>query len=176
MAETTPTHINAATRYFGGMNMRGLTGGSSLATSTAWGTANLAWYLPFSLPWSYTVRRLFLLNGATASGNIDFGIYSVGGTKLGSTGVFAQTGTTVIQYASLASPLVLPAGNYFCGISLSSATGTVAMNINITANLGRLMGLYQQATAHPLPSPATFAAWNSTGYPLIGFTRTSTGY
>jgi hypothetical protein len=176
MAETTPTHLNSVTRYFGGANYRSLLAGAAPTTSTAWGTANLAWFLPFSLPWSYTVQRLFLANGATVNGNIDLGIYSLAGAKLASTGAVAQATVTEVQYVALGSPLVLAAGTYLFGISLSSATGTVSMSASVTPPFGRIMGMFQQATAHPLPTTATLAAWNSTGYPLVGITRTTSGY
>lgn len=44
------------------------------------------------------------------------------------------------------------------------------------ANTGRLAGMYQQASALPLPGQATFAAYAGVGLPLIGITNTDSGF
>jgi hypothetical protein len=176
MADTTPTHISSLSRYMGGINVRNLTATSTFA-STVWYANNQAVYLPFSLPWSYTINRVFCANGATASGNVAMGIYTVPGVQLYGSASTAQAGTSNLQYISLGSPLTLAAGNYFFGLELSSTVGTIIMTTGVTANFGRMAGLYQQAVGSmPLPTTPTFAAWNSIGYPICGFTRTSSGY
>lgn len=175
MADTTPTHIPILSRYGGGMNFRAWAP-NSLATSTTWPSANLAMYLPFSLPWSYTVNRLELRNGSTAAGNWDLGVYNFSGVKLASSGAVAQSGTVTIQYFSLAAPLTLSAGDYYLGISCSTNTGTFGGSSTSMTSFGRLMGLYQQASAHPLPATTTFAAWAQATPPFVGLTRTSANY
>lgn len=160
----------------GGLNYRAIAG-TSPSTSTVWPAANRAVYIPFSLAYSYTVRRVFWSNGAVVSGNVDAGVYSRTGTRLASCGSTAQAGTTDIQYsASLASPLTLAAGDYFFGLAYSSATATCLSSTQVTAANGRGMGLYQQAAAFALPATATFAAWASTVYPMCGITRSSSGF
>jgi hypothetical protein len=174
MADTTPLLINTLSRYAGGPNNRGLGGGAT--GSVAWGTANLVLYLPFTLPWTYTVRRIFWVNGAAVAGNVVAGIYSMAGTQLYATAATAQAGTNVSQYVTLPSPLVLSSGPGFIAIGCSSVTAQLQM-MNISVDRGRLSGLYQQAAAIPLPATATFAAWSQTfGNPLCGFTRTASGY
>lgn len=176
MADTTATHLHTGTRYGGGMNLRALAIGNQ-ATSTAWGTANLALYLPFSLPYSYTVNRLCYAVGATANGNVTMGIYGEATRALqASVAATAQGTINTIQYLSLASPLTLAAGDYFVAIALSSATGTVLAASLATPGYGRTWGGYQQAASIPLPATATFAAFAATPWPLLGMTRTSSGY
>jgi hypothetical protein len=176
VAETTPTHINSLSRYMGGINIRNLTATSTFA-STAWYANNQAIYIPFALPWSYTINRVFCANGATASGNVAIGIYTLARVQLYGSASTAQSGTSNLQYISLGSPITLAAGNYYFGIELSSTVGTIIMTTGITPTLGRMAGLYQEAVGTmPLPTTPTLAAWNSTGYPICGFTRTSSGY
>jgi hypothetical protein len=177
MADLTPFHINSYTRYAGGLNARAWNF-TNVGASTVWYAADQIAYLPFSLPWSYTAKRVFWANGATVAGNVDMGIYSLAGAKLTSTGLTAQAGVSVLQYASLPVPYVLAAGSYLWGITLTNGTATIILNTTLTAVLGRFSGLYQQANGAgaALPATATFAAWNSVGYPFIGMTRTASGF
>lgn len=175
MADITPYHINSYSRFMGGVNVRLL--GIGGPASVVWPSANLAVYIPFSLPWSYTVRRVFVGNGATLNGNIDIGIYNSAGARQYSSGSTAQAGTSAIQYITLGSPLVLAAGTYFLAVASNSATATFQMAGTNMPTSGRLAGLLQQATAFPLPATATFAQWSqTTGYLLCGVTRTATGF
>lgn len=152
-------------------------GAAAQATSYLWPVANLAVYIPFTLPWPYPVRRAFWCNGSNVTGNYDIGIYTAGGVKIWSSGSTAQTGASAIQYVTVTPDLLLPAGKYYLGLVNNGTTNRgFGTPTQVTAIIGRFMGLYQQATALPLPAAATFAAWNNIGYPLCGITRTASGF
>lgn len=142
--------------------------------TSAWPAANLALYIPIVLPYAYPAKRVWWVNGATASGNVDLGVYSSAGTRLFSTGATAQAGTNAPQYVTV-DWLVQP-GEYYLALSLSSSTGTVQRSVIIPTAFERVLGGLQQATAHPLPSSMTPAALGQAFWPLFGLTRTTTGF
>lgn len=137
-----------------------------------------ALFIPFAIPWPYPVRRVFWANGTTPAGNNDFGIYSPGGARIFSTGAVAQAGASTFQYSTPAVPFMLSPGAYLFAISNSSGTNANKYTgvTTVGANEGRITGMLKQAAAHPLPDQATFAQWTATGLPLIGITRTPSGF
>jgi hypothetical protein len=138
--------------------------------SAAWPSANRAIFIPLYLSAPFVVATAFWANGGTASGNIDVGVYDVAGTRLGSIGTTAQSGTSTVQSASLA--LALAPGVYFLAIAMDNTTGTVrAINIgNTSLLLMEVCGIQQMASAFVLPSTATFANPASAFIPFIGLT------
>lgn len=117
--------------------------------------ANNAVYVPFALTATKTAYKMFCLNGATATGNVDLGIYSSAGTRLVSIGATAQSGTDTTQIFDIADTS-LAAGQYYMAISFSS-TGTIYAQ-TISAVPSEFYNIRRQGTAHPLPATATFAA------------------
>lgn len=142
--------------------------GNVTPASAAWGTTNDAMYCPIALHAPFLVRKVWWVNGGTASGNVDVGVYSMGGARILSCGSTAQAGTTAIQSAApSAGSVLLTPGAYYLAIALSSATGTIIQ----IANAARYMaanGCAQQATALPLPDPATPATVTRTNLPVFG--------
>jgi hypothetical protein len=175
VAETTPTHIHTYTRWTCGLDNR-ITAVAGTPASNNWPTANLAMYIPLSIPWSYTVNRVFWINGATTGGTASVAILDSAGVRLATSGSTVQSGASALQYVALGSPLVMAAGRYFIGLSFSGTTTVAWLTTGFTADFGRMAGMYQQATAHPIPTSATFASFASTGYPFAGITRTSSGF
>lgn len=165
-----PTFIHSWSAYMGGAQRAVSNPGAPAALT--W-TANAAIYIPLNLPWPYYVARGFWYNGSTVSGNADFGIYSVGGAKLFTAGSTAAAGATGPQYVTVG--MLLSPGRYFLAYAQSGTTA-VAEGVAITAPNGRIMGLYQQAAALPLPSSATFAQYAAVGLPLIGITNRASGF
>lgn len=128
-----------------------------LGISTAvWPTANKALYVPFSVQSPITVTQFFWENGGTLSGNVDVGIYDLGGKRLVSSGSVAQSGTSVIQSVDT-TDLLLQAGAYYLAMAMDNGTGQIG-RWSPSAAYGRALGLAEQATAFPLPATATFAA------------------
>jgi hypothetical protein len=136
--------------------------------SSAWGTANQAYFYPVWVPDPCVVTTLWWQNGATASGNVDVGIYTDQGNRLISTGATPQIGTSVVQSVDIPDTPI-PAGLCYCAIALSSATGTIwTTATSISGSLVVISG-YQQAGACPLPNPATFATTVGTNIGLMKF-------
>ncbi len=141
--------------------------------STAWPSANLAIYVPFYLTSPFTIQQLFWLNGAAVSGNVDMGVFDRRGTKLVSTGSTLQAGTTSMQSVTLGTPLTLGVGLFFLGMAVDNIAaaifGVPAGNIGFTV----AVGVYQQATAFPLPARATFATPTFDFVPSMAITSRS---
>lgn len=97
----------------------------SAPASAAWPTNNLAYHIPLYLPKTDMLMNFWVWNGATASSNINIGIYRQSDlTLMVSSGVIAQTGTNVIQVLA-ATDTIIPAGAYYMSMGLSSTAGTV---------------------------------------------------
>jgi hypothetical protein len=137
--------------------------------SAVWPSANRAIYIAFELDRPMWVTQMYALNGATAAGNMDIGLYAADGTRLVSNGSVAQTGTTVLQAFNI-TDTYLDSGAYWMALALSSASGTMFRLTHGAANDWLIWGGLQQDTAFPLPTTATFAV-NTTPYlPLFGLT------
>lgn len=139
-------------------------------------SANRALYLPLWLPFAYPVRRIFWCNGATANGNTDAGIYNESQQLIYSTGATAQAGTNAPQYTTLSPELLLQPGFYWLAISHSNTTGTFFRSQQPGALGARAASMYEQAAAHPLPATMTPAAVTGAYVPLMGITRTTSGF
>lgn len=141
--------------------------------SVAWGTANLGIWVPFRIPTGnvFSSARAWLLNGTTANGNVDIGIYDESFARLASTGAVAQSGVGALQDLAALSASLAP-GRYYLAISLSSATGTV-FSTSVAAAYGAAAGCFQQAAAHPLPATATPALYAQTFVPVFGISSRS---
>jgi hypothetical protein len=178
--QVVPTFIQAWSKYSIGFAIRLVQGGAS-PSAQDW-TANVAMYLPLYLPWSYNVRRIFCYCGNnTLSGNVDIGIYTERGGRVYSTGSTPLTGApgSGPLYVTPATPLLLGPGAYFMAYACDTGGGgsSRAFTTGFNATQGRMMGVYQQASAFPLPAAATFAAYTGTpGVPLVGITNTSSGF
>lgn len=136
--------------------------------SAAWPSANRAIYVPFSIRESITVISLFVVNGATAAGNFDIGIYSQDGARIVSLGSTVQTGTSTIQNTSITATRIGP-GRFYLALVLSSASGTVfTWNSGVTGVTSNTVGIYSQTTALPLPASATFATAAGSAIPIFG--------
>jgi len=155
---------------------RALTGNNFLfagAVSAVYITANMAFYVPFIISESFPLKRMFVHNGATASGATDLGVFTNEGNRIvsanSSGNVLTQAGVSLIQYYDVTDTVLTP-GQYYMAISHSDIVGTVfrsAAPIHAT----RQYGVFQQATAHPLPATATFAAMASIYMPMFGLSQ-----
>ena len=143
-----------------------------LAASATWVTANAAIYVPFRIAQPLTVVKLFMLNGAAVSGNVDVGIYGISDagtpTRMVSSGSTAQSGVSVIQEFNITDTLIGP-GLFYLALAVDNTTATFLRQVTLIANL-ELLGAAQQATAFPLPATATFAVVTSSYLPMFGLT------
>lgn len=144
-----------------------------LNSAQAYPSANLATYVPFSLSRSIVVTQLWVANGTVAAGNIDIGIYSVDGARLTSLGSTAMAGTSVLQGSTITNITIGP-GQYYLAFACSSTSAHI-LSVTSAAYKIRTLGVYQQASALPLPASATFAT-NTTpvNLPIFGLTTQAT--
>ena len=140
---------------------------AAFGTSTTWPTANKAFFLAWELLAPYTVRRLWVYNGAAVSGNLDVGLYSHDGTRLVSSGSTAQAGTNTLQLMDVTDVLLAP-GLYYLALCLDNTTGAVMSAPATLANAAR--GGAQMLTAFPLPTVATLATVSAGQRPHFGLT------
>lgn len=141
-------------------------GPTNYASST-YVSANRALFIPFHVYRSILVTKLWSANGATASGNIDVGLYNADKRYIISSGSTAQAGTNTCQQFDITDTLLTP-GDYYLAVAMDNATGTLFRSAQTAVNLRRA-GLLQQASAFALPTTTfTGAAIASAFIPLIG--------
>lgn len=149
-----------------GQAVRGF--GTTSVASTAWGTANMAIYVPIVLPVPVLVVKAWVANGATANGNVDVAAYDAAGNRLVSAGSTLQAGTGDLQEFNV-TDTVLPAGLIYIALASSSTTATFLIAVT-TVPKATAHGMYTQASAFALPATATFANADAiTFVPLFGF-------
>lgn len=148
-------------------------GGSALenAVSLAYPGANRAILVPFTvLAGPITVVKLFALNGATASGNIDVGLYDSAFTRIVSAGSTAQAGTNAMQEFDIADT-VLGAGRFYLAVAMDNTTGTLFRSTFASGSRMMFTGCAQMAAAFPLPATITPASVSVSNYiPIVGLT------
>lgn len=141
-------------------------GFQAIGAGAVWPSANRAIFVPLLLRSQIQVKRLFALNAAAVSGNIDVGIYTFDGTLIVSTGGTAQLGIVQPQFFDI-TDLTLPPGKYYLAAALDNITGTNQRS-NPAIVICRGIGILQMATAYPLPTTAVFATVASAYIPAIG--------
>lgn len=138
-------------------------------TSTAWTSANLAIYIPFTIAHPFTPSKMWWINGVTVgTNNVDVGIYDSQGNQLFHSGSTLTSGVSVSQSVSVSS-LTLQRGTYYFAMAMDGTTDVLAQ-ISIGAVFSRAFGVLQQATAFPLPATATFATMTAVRFPIVGVT------
>lgn len=135
-------------------------------------TANRAYLIPFHIQEPITVTKLFCANGATASGNVDVGIYSSSFVRIASSGSTAQAGTNTLQIFDITDITIGP-GDFYLAIALNNGTGTIfSQNVGVT--IGNRIGLLQMASAFPLPATITPATVSAGVTPIVGLRQRGT--
>lgn len=136
--------------------------------SNVFPASNKAYFLPISITQPIVITAFFCINGATASGNLDIGLFDRVGTRIISTGSTAQSGTSQVQSISVANTSVGP-GLFYLALAADNGTGTFFALTNASVRFTSIIGEYNQSTAFPLPATATFATSTSFYVPIIGF-------
>lgn len=136
-------------------------------------SANLAIYVPFRVTKSATAYRMFCVNGATASGNLNMAIYNSAWANQVETGSTAQSGTSTYQDVEIADTVLAP-GLYYMALSLDNTMGTFD-HAQSFSRLNRAWGIAQEAAAFAMPATATPAAPTTViDIPLFGVSFRST--
>jgi len=132
--------------------------------SGAWPTANKAFYQPIYIPESCTMTH-FVYYGDGASGNVCMALYNSAGVRLVTTGSVAHVGGTSAHV--IAANYSLDTGAYFIGCAMDNAAGSM-FRYNASIQILRLAGCFQETSAFPLPTTATFAVMTVAYLPMAG--------
>lgn len=169
--DPTPFMITPASRLSIGTELAAL--GAGVPAPATWPAANRAIYIPFVLAESVTVVKLFWVNGATVSGNVDVGIYGgVSQTRLVSSGTTAQAGVNDVQSVDVTDTAMGP-GQFYLALVCDNTTATFQRWPTATLNL-KVAGAAQQASAFVLPTSAVLAATTAAYLPVFGLSLRTT--
>lgn len=134
--------------------------------SAAWPATNRALFYPLTIQVPAIAQRVWVWNGSAVSGNFDIGIFDENGNELVGTGTTAQSGTNTVQNVDITDTLLGP-GTYWLGVVFDNTTATT-IRVNPSAIHIAPLGCYQQASAYPLPNPATFVRIATDYVPMAG--------
>ena len=170
----TPVVVSSFSKYFTSVPSINAFGSGTGLTNTSPGSTTSP-IMPFTLTSPYLVASLFIANGTTINGNTDVAIYAAGGsgtsTRITSVGTTAQSGASVLQIRALATPLLLPAGNYYLAV-YNSGTGQYA-GFTFTALQAALSGIMECGS---LATSVNVVRSTGLHYYLAGFSRLASGY
>lgn len=131
---------------------------AALNTGGAWASANDPLALPFCVQDDgMLVDRLGWLNGGSAGGNVDVGVYDTSWNRLVSTGSTGGSGSGAWQWVNV-TDTYLRGGRYYLVCSRDNTTGSrvTYYNHGSSATLLAMCGLQSSSTdAFPLPDPLT---------------------
>ena len=162
-----PAHVLPSPWFPNDVNIAMSPMGSNVAAAAAnWPAADRALFVPVSFPADCTLTDIRFRAG-NGTGNYDLGFYLADFTRLASTGSTAMSaaGTKTL---SLPDIRVRAGEVFYAALALSSGTGTA---FRIAYSLLQLVPsqMAQQASALPLPNPATPAALASAYMPVFAF-------
>lgn len=136
--------------------------------ATAYPAANRAIGFPFELGDSFLVRKVFWLNGTTATTDAcDVGVYSEAGTTLYVSGGSTNIATANVVQEKDCTDTLIPVGRYWCVYAQNGVTAT-PVSFAPAAALLRAAGCAQFAGAVPLGGTFTPAACASAYLPYFG--------
>lgn len=172
----TPLFVNTWSRFGASWDIRALHGVDTPVAVT-WPSANLGIFVPIWLPFRYVPLRAFWVNGSTAGGNWDIGVFSADLTKLWNSGSTAGSGASQPQYVTISPSLVLDPGMYYLGLSHDVTTANHGFgSSSVAAAYLRMSGVLQAASQVPLASAPTGVTTTAIITPLMGLTRTASGF
>lgn len=142
--------------------------GPTSFASAVWPAANLGIYVPVPVYGPTLITRLFWVNGtAVGNGTADAALYDEAGTLIVKTVPATTAGASVIQSVDVPDTMI-GAGTFYLALSMQSGSDSAFRATYGVAEVLRLFGLAQEASAHPLPLTATFAAMATAYIPLVG--------
>ena len=145
---------------------------TSSGVSGAWPTAALAYFFPVRLTRARTYVRAFWLNGATAAGTVDVGVYTIAGTtatRIASCGPQTQAGVSALQIFTPTAFTIGP-GLYYLAMSCSLGTATVWRSAG-GSNAPFRPFCYQATSQSTLGATPTVASFGGTTIPVFGFSE-----
>jgi hypothetical protein len=153
----------------------GRPGATACSTNTPW-VANLGVYVPFRIHERITIYEWWWTNGTlTTAHNVDFGVYNEDFTQIQSLGsTVGATTASLLCNTSTWTDLTLDPGSYYMAFSDSSIRNIVCSAD--AAGLYQAMGVMEQASALPLPSPAVPVAYTRAFLPAFGMNLHSVAF
>jgi hypothetical protein len=139
-------------------------------------SANRAIYHPIVIVTTYVARRVWWVNGESATGGatIEVGIYRDAGGAPGVkviSGSAVQSSATTVQFVNVTDTALTP-DRYWLAIMASSGTDTTLFRSASSIIVDAAMR-YQQDSANPLPGTATPVESTANGIYLFGFATTA---
>lgn len=142
--------------------------GAQAIASANWPTANKAIYVPIIFPSPCQINSISFV-AVNGTGNYDLGFYDgYSKTKIASSGSTAMTAAGAKKLTISPDYRVDSGKLYYAALALSSASGTVERNnAGVPALIS--LGLAEQTSALPLPSPMVPVTLTSAFMPLFVF-------
>ncbi len=171
--------ITLASRHAMGGNVRYAAAGAPASGVSPWSdAANCLLAFPFTIEAPTTFYKGFWVNGSSAGGNSEVGIWDVNYNKITTTGSQAESGNSVPQAFALAATIILPPGRYYAGMAHSATTTNQVFRWSVATtgiSLWQAMGCWRQSgiTLGSLAATATPGDMSNIAFPLFGLiTRT----
>lgn len=142
--------------------------GNASWSDTTYPVANKAVLYPFDIYQGITVQLMWWFNGRVVSGNVDCGVYDMGGALRGHTGATPQAGVNRPQ--TKAVNFYLQPGHYQLAIVMDNVTGQLFRRAAGIAALAPAIGIVQVSNNFPL-AQSVFGLRNpmaSASQPLFG--------
>lgn len=128
------------------------------AASSAWPAANDPYAQAFRLSDSVVVEQIGVLNGTSAGGQFDMGIYDTSWTRLVSSGSTGGSGGSVWQFVNITDTPLVGGVLYYLAMSRDNITANRQRYslVGGTVQAVALAGGFDSGTdAFPLPNPLT---------------------
>lgn len=145
-------------------------GFTGATTAAAWPSANRAIGVPFRVDEQITVQKPFWHNGGTASNNVDVGIYNENFIRQWSMGSYPVSTMNLLQAGASDSgwkPTILVPGRYYMVMAVDSVTPTF-FRTAVGVENAKALGMFQMASAFPLPAVLAPAVISSAYLPYFG--------
>lgn len=142
--------------------------------SAVYPTANMSIGYPFSVSEPVVYVKMYWLNGAAASGNLDVGIYDDLGNLLVSSGSTAQGTINVKQELNTTDFSPIPGTRYYCFIACDNGTGALFRWAPAQAAQMASVGCVQVAANFPLVTGVTFVKAATAYLPIFGASQLAT--
>ncbi len=170
-AEVAPPMVSMWTAGWGFIT-EGIAG--TAPASATYESANRGVYFPLWVPCVTVAKRMWWANGATATGNVEAGLYRDSGgykpgDKLVTTGSVGQAVTNTLQFADITDTTLTP-GRYWLYLSCSSTSSTFFRSALFSVAVDDLFR-FDQASIGPgsAPSSATPAEASTNSVYVFGF-------
>jgi hypothetical protein len=129
--------------------------GHAFNAGAAWSAANHAKYAPFLVQGTLLIVKLFT-SCSTSSGNLDVAILGSDGVKIVSSGSTPMGTANDLQEFDITDTVLAP-GRYFFGMAVDNTSAFMVFASTSNEAEINAMGVWEEASAFPLPSTATFA-------------------